>query len=68
MSKFLFAIMATLALLFSGVGVASAETPQCLQARQAAVNLKTLSDQYPSNDGLKLLVGNAQRAVAQYCK
>jgi hypothetical protein len=68
MSKFLFAITVTLALLFSGVGVASAETQQCVQARQAAVNLKALSAQYPSNEGLKLLVRNAERAVAQYCK
>ncbi|MCA1694552.1 MAG: hypothetical protein LC749_07380 [Actinobacteria bacterium] len=67
MSKILFVITATLALLFSAAGLASAETQQCLQARQAAVNLKALSAHYPSNEGLKLLVRNAERAVAQYC-
>jgi hypothetical protein len=67
MSRFLFAIMATLALLFSGSGAASAETQQCTQAKQSAVNLKAFAAQYPPNDGLKLLITNAEKVVQKYC-
>lgn len=69
MSKLLFTVMTTLALLFSGVGVASAETQQCQQARQAVVNLRNYQDSLPPSHQAYLnpLIANAQAAVAKNC-
>lgn len=72
MSKFLFTIMATLALLFSGSGVAGAVSAaptaqQCAEAKQSADNLKALSAKYPTNKGLELLAANAAAQYEKYC-
>lgn len=69
MSKLLFTVMATLALLFSGVGVASGETQQCKDAKQAVVNLKNYQASLPPSHQAYLnpLIANAQAAVQKYC-
>jgi hypothetical protein len=71
MRKILFTIAATLVPLFAGVGVAGASTTptaqQCAEAKQGVQNLKTLSAQYPTNQGLKLYAANAEAAYKKKC-